>query len=148
MIMKRILYLALIFLGSFLVTDCSKDDPIPERLEVTINNQELVFNNIFVDRQGSNNSRYFTAVSNNSTGRIINFYANVGDEGSVQNFTYTIRGKVYKQLQDSDFLNTNISLNTNAQFTMTFSGVLSSFNTVTESYETIELTNGFMDVEY
>lgn len=147
MIMKKILQLFLILFVSLSVIGCSKDDPIPERLEVTINNQDFVFNSIFVDRQGSNNNRYFTAVINNNTSRVINFYANVEDD-SVANFTYTIRGKVYKQLQEDDFFNVDISINTNAQFKMTFSGVLSSFNAVTESYETIELTDGFMDVEY
>ena len=148
--MKKVFVSLFLLSGLFLVTSCSKSDAFIERLEVTVNGQEMIFNSIIVDRQGSATERYYTAVINNDTSRIITFYANVGEDGanSVQNFAYTIRGKIFRQVQSSDIFNSDITINNNARFAMNFSGTLSSYNLETESYDSIELTNGSMDVEY
>ncbi|APY09364.1 hypothetical protein BWZ20_14085 [Winogradskyella sp. J14-2] len=128
---------------------CSKSDPIPERLEVTINNEELIFNSIIVDRQATTNYRHFTAIINSNTNKIISFQVmSIEDSASLQNFSYTTRGKIYKVQQDSDYFNATINVNTNARFAMSFSGVLSTFNAQTNTYDAIQLDNGKMDVEY
>ncbi|MEO1033109.1 MAG: hypothetical protein AAFX55_17025 [Bacteroidota bacterium] len=148
--MKKVLFLLFLLSGLVLVSSCSKEENLAEELEVTINGQELTFNTIIVDRQGSIDERYYSAVINSNTSRIITFYANVGDDGenAVQNFTYTIRGRIYKQMQSSDMFIGDVRINNNARFAMDFSGTLSSYDAETDSYDSIVLSDGRMDVEY
>ncbi|WP_299364282.1 hypothetical protein [Winogradskyella sp.] len=148
--MNRVLFSLFLLSGLLLSSSCSDNDVPPERLDVTVNGQKMIFNSIIVDRQGSTNERSFTAVINSNTSRIITFNANINDEGAnvVKNFAYTIRGKIFKQAQDSDNLIVDIAINTNARFAMDFSGILSSYDPETDSYSSIQLTDGSMDVEY
>ena len=147
--MKRVALMFLLLSGLVIVSSCSKNDPPIEELNVTVNGVDITFNTIIVDRQTSS-ERYFSAIINSNTSRIITFSSNINELGdnSVQNFTYTVRGKIFRQIQNTDELIVEVSTNTNARFTMEFSGTLSAFDPETESFETINLTDGSMDIVY
>jgi hypothetical protein len=150
--MKKIIFKFIILVSLTVQTACSSDDsnaPI-QKLEITINEETLVFNSVVVDRLGSNEERFFIATINNSTNNIISFLADVGEEGFdiVKSFTYSTNGRLYKLSQSSDNFIDSVTINNNARFTMSFSGRLSTYNIESEMYESIDITNGKLDVEY
>ncbi|MFD2824046.1 hypothetical protein ACFS5M_10210 [Lacinutrix iliipiscaria] len=163
--MKKI-GLSLLVIFALVFTSCSSDDDGSgggsqnEELKMTVNGAEKTFNTVIVnDQNNSTGDGYIqvTATIGTQTNEIISFYANQGASGStaIDTFTYMVDGVEYSAGSTggsgipNNYINSLVSTNDGSTFTATFSGVfLGPYDVSTDTYETLEFSNGRIHVTY
>lgn len=150
-----------LFLASALIlsTSCSSDDDgggeVADTASISIDDSSIVFDVIIV--QDNVDSRSISLSNSSNTSTILNIVVEKDVVGSdvvnsvtyaISNDSYTYYGTFAVPSDNPQSLTALVEINSESRFKANLSGILTKFDSVSVSYETLEISNGVFDFSY